>query len=180
MLTTPCHCISCWRLNVTSCCLMQVPVILSHRPDNWRLLAGAYLLPPLVGTALRYGLVGPLLRRHRLRQVRARLSSASNCADTPQNCDNDVNVKQPGWRRAVLYGLINPLLRRHHLRQVRAAKLWQQPAVMQQQLTLLHAVQHTQEPACHVAMLQACSWQWQLRAIAWQASMLWQCCQSER
>lgn len=47
----------------------QVPIILSHRPDDWRVLAGGYLLPPLVGAALRYGLVGPLLRRHRLQQV---------------------------------------------------------------------------------------------------------------
>ena len=44
-------------------------MLLSHRPDDWRVLLGAYLLPPLVGTALRYGVVGPLLRRHRLQQV---------------------------------------------------------------------------------------------------------------
>jgi hypothetical protein len=32
-------------------------------------LIGAYVLPPLIGTVLSYGLVGPLLRRHRLQQA---------------------------------------------------------------------------------------------------------------
>ena len=50
----------------------QVPVILSHRPDSWKVLLGAYLLPPLVGTVLSYGLIGPLLRRHRLQQAGAK------------------------------------------------------------------------------------------------------------
>lgn len=59
--------------------LLQVPIVLSHRPDDWRVLAGAYLLPPLLGTLLRYGLFGPLMRRHRLQQVHAPMEHDFRC-----------------------------------------------------------------------------------------------------
>ncbi len=66
----------CFMPPLTSCA--QVPVILSHRPDSWKVLIGAYVLPPLIGTVLCYGLVGPLLRRHQLQQASCcQLRSAS-------------------------------------------------------------------------------------------------------
>lgn len=85
-----------------------MPIILSHRPDDWRVLAGAYLAPPLLGAALRYGLVGPLLRRHRLQQV-------GTCVSVPKYECVHFQVRRGNKLRC---GLVGPLLRWHRLQNV--------------------------------------------------------------
>ena len=46
------------------------PVILSHRADDWRVLLGAYLLPPVVLWTARTLVYRPLIRQRRLAKVR--------------------------------------------------------------------------------------------------------------
>ena len=57
----------------------QFPVVLSHRADDWRLLAAAYVLPPVAVLGVRHLLYRPLVRRHRLRKVRYPTSTFILC-----------------------------------------------------------------------------------------------------
>jgi len=49
------------------------PVILSHRADDWRVLLGAYLLPPVAVWSARTLVYRPLVRRQRLAKVGSQL-----------------------------------------------------------------------------------------------------------
>ena len=48
---------------------VQVPVLLSHDPGDWRVVAGAAAAVPLAAAALHLAAIRPLLRRRRLTQV---------------------------------------------------------------------------------------------------------------
>lgn len=48
----------------------QFPVVVSHAYDDWRVLAGAYVVPPLLTLGLRHLVVRPLARRRRVKKVR--------------------------------------------------------------------------------------------------------------
>ena len=45
------------------------PILLTHDYTNWRMVLGAYLVPPVTILVVKRGLIRPLLRWHRLKQV---------------------------------------------------------------------------------------------------------------
>ena len=55
------------------------PVILSHRADDWRVLLGAYLLPPVAVWSARTLVYRPLVRRQRLAKVGTQLVARPTC-----------------------------------------------------------------------------------------------------
>ena len=45
------------------------PILLTHDYTNWRMVLGAYLVPPVTILVVKRGIIRPLLRWHRLKQV---------------------------------------------------------------------------------------------------------------
>lgn len=51
---------------------LQVPILLSSDSQDWAVLFAASVVPPLVGTAVHFGILRPLFRRYRLSQAMTR------------------------------------------------------------------------------------------------------------
>ena len=51
------------------------PILLSHDYTNWRILVGAYVVPPLAIYVAKRHIIRPLLRWHRLKEVIAVLGA---------------------------------------------------------------------------------------------------------
>lgn len=48
---------------------VSVPILLSSDSRDWTVLIAATVVPPLLGTAIHFGIIRPLMRRYRLSQV---------------------------------------------------------------------------------------------------------------
>lgn len=47
----------------------ELPIILTQSAQDYRVLAVAYIVPPIVTFVVKYGIVKPLLKRSRVKKV---------------------------------------------------------------------------------------------------------------